>query len=256
MTSAEAQIAALWGSQTALSTAPTPFGGAPKKQRRAEPSNPKRQPKPNKSERAIPDLDDETEEEELLQDRPNKSLQKLLVQMILRHEFSLQMLEADRTFRLYFLTKDSAVLPQLHKTSLDWKEKHEQGLCDPLRTALMGVLMLELKARLEKTTEEGLSKLCRDANWLTLDNKWRHLAWNVKDQKMLPTDQEPVEHRKVMDCILQIAKEVVKPGLVHRFHSLRPLQDLAATQLVGLRLRQARVKPSKLAEAVKKASRR
>ena len=89
-----------------------------------------------------------------------------------------------------------------------------------------------------------------------------------------------------MEAVEQIIELTTQPGLVHRFHSLRPLQetyqtdavimlltlsmrpeanklhllfsklqDSAATPLIGLRRRQERVKPSQLAEAFKKASR-
>ena len=94
-------------------------------------------------------------------------------------------------------------------------------------------------------------------------------------------------HSALMEAVEQIIELTTQPGLVHRFHSLRPLketyqtdtvitlvtlsirpeanklhllfsklQDSAATQLIGLRLRQERVKPSQLAEALKKASSR
>ena len=89
-----------------------------------------------------------------------------------------------------------------------------------------------------------------------------------------------------MEAVEQIIELTTQPGLVHRFHSLRPLQetyqtdavimlltlsmrpeanklhllfsklqDSAATPLIGLRRRQERVKPSQLAEDLKKASR-
>ena len=134
----------------------------------------------------------------MIQDLPNgppKTLMKMLLQLVLRHEFSLQMLEADRSFCLYLTTKNSSLLPQLFRTSMAWKESFESGQCEaPLRTALMGTMMLELKARLQKTSEDQLKQLCQSAGWLTPDLQWKFLAWNPKDQKLLPTTRDPTPH--------------------------------------------------------------
>ncbi|CAE7293934.1 unnamed protein product [Symbiodinium sp. CCMP2592] len=169
----------------------------------------------------------------------------------------------------------------MYQTSLKSKEDYENGSCEaPLRTALMGTMAMELKARVAKTSEEHLHKLCLEAGWLTTDNKWQYLAWSPQEKKLMPTTKEPMTHTAILETMEQITELTSQPGLVHRFHSLRPLketyqtdavimllaqsirpeanklyslftriQDLAATQLIGLRLRQERVKPSHLAGA-------
>ena len=166
-------------------------------------------------------------------DRPPKSLLKMLVQLVLRHEFSIQMLEADRSFCLYLTTKDSSLLPQMYKTSLRWKENYENGTCEaPLRTALMGAMMMEFKARLAKTSEAQLKSLCQEAGWLTEDNKWKFLAWSPADKKLLPTTKEPIMHQAPMETVEQIIELTTQQGLVHRFHSLRPLRENYQTETV------------------------
>ena len=176
----------------------------------------------------------------------------------------------------------------MYKTSVKWKENCEAGTCDvPRRTALMGAMIMELQARLAKTSEENLRKLCQEAGWLSQDNAWRYLAWSPTEKNLMQTTKEPMTHTALQEAMAQILELTAIPELIHRFHSRRPLrenyqtdtvimlltlsirpeanklytlfskiQDLSATQLIGLRLRRERVKPSHLAEALKKAHKR
>ena len=142
----------------------------------------------------------------------------MLVQLVLRHEFSIQMLEADRSFCLYLTTKESTLLPQMYKTSLKWKENYEAGTCDvPLRTALMGTMIMELQARLAKTSDDHLRKLCQEAGLLSQENAWRYLAWSPTEKKLTQTTKEPMPHTALQEVMGQILELTAIPGLIHAF---------------------------------------
>ncbi|CAE7731145.1 unnamed protein product [Symbiodinium microadriaticum] len=214
MTSPTEQISALWGSTSPL-TPPRPkketttnYGRRtrPRLTRPAGvPARSQRQPK-----RELPreaEDPEESEEEELLLDTAGAG-----------HEFSIQMLEADRSFCLYLTTKESTLLPQMYKTSLKWKENYEAGTCDvPLRTALMGTMIMELQARLAKTSDDHLRKLCQEAGLLSQENAWRYLAWSPTEKKLTQTTKEPMPHTALQEVMGQILELTAIPGLIHAF---------------------------------------
>ena len=207
-----------------------------------------------------------------------------VLRMLARHEHALQMLEVDRSFVLHLSTRESSILPQLFRTSQEWKVRHEGGTCDsPLRTALMTCILLELQARLQKADTDPLLTLSQQAGWLTSEQKWKFVAWHPQDRKLMPTTRTPTPHQDILKTVQELTQEVVKPNFVHRFHSIKPLkesyqtetvimlltlstrpeaarmhslftemEDLSATQLIGTQIRRERNKPGKLAEELRK----
>ena len=97
--------------------------------------------------------------------------------MAIRHEHSLQILEAQQPLCLFLTTKDNSILPQLYQTSMEWKTRHENGQCEvSLRTARAGVMLKEMSARFKKSERDPLNKFCPDAGWFTQDKIWKCLA--------------------------------------------------------------------------------
>ena len=279
MSGAAEQIHQLWGSQSPM--APGPARKAPKREGGKGESRSMRNPRPPK--RMIPPTVEAESEEELQQEQPRGAMNTVL-RMLARHEHALQMLEVDRSFVLHLSTRESSILPQLFRTSQEWKVRHEGGTCDsPLRTALMTCILLELQARLQKADADPLLTLSQQAGWLTSEQKWKFVAWHPQDRKLMPTTRTPTPHQDILKTVQELTQEVVKPNFVRRFHSIKPLresyqtetvimlltistrpeaaklhnlftemEDLSATQLIGMQIRRERNKPGKLAEELRK----
>ena len=74
-----------------------------------------------------------------------------MAKIIARHEAALQLLEADRSWILFMEAGELGIIPQLMQTTATWKKSRTQGTCKcGLRQALMGALLMELAARLQK----------------------------------------------------------------------------------------------------------
>ena len=74
----------------------------------------------------------------------------MMAKIIARHEAALQLLEADRSWILFMEAGELGIIPQLMQTTATWKKSRTQGTCKCLRQALMGALLMELAARLQK----------------------------------------------------------------------------------------------------------
>ena len=150
---------------------------------------------------------------------PAQQLQ-MMAKIIARHEAALQLLEADRSWILFMEAGELGIIPQLMQTTATWKKSRAQGTCKcGLRQALMGALLMELAARLQKLgpAQQRLSK----AKLLSTEPlAWRYVKWNQDKQCHEPTEAAPLQHDNAIKSTQVLTEHMVRDGVIHAFHAL------------------------------------
>lgn len=98
----------------------------------------------------------------------------------------------------------------------------------PLKTILMGCLLKELLARLQKvtSTEPGRASL-QKAKWITAEGSWNYLRWSPRDRRLiLDESKEPLTHAEATR-ILSALHEQMSGTIIQHFQSTQPLWRLS-----------------------------
>ena len=102
------------------------------------------------------------------------------------------------------------------------------SVTSPLKTILMGCLLKELLARLQKvtSTEPGRASL-QKAKWITAEGSWNYLRWSPKDRRLiLDESKEPLTHAEATR-ILSALHEQMSGTIIQHFQSTQPLWRLS-----------------------------
>ncbi|CAE7718877.1 pksN [Symbiodinium sp. CCMP2592] len=216
----EQQLAAVCGLSTQLATTPTPlrlnqgqrsraFQNHPTKFRKGSGKghgkNPQVQPKRTR---------EQEEEDEFwmdidhLDEATMRSILRVLLKAVSRHEHQMAMLEADRSFVFF------------------------------LETGPHGMVGLLVQARLEKTeTDTQAWQTAETAGWITRSPlQWAYTEWNPEQKKALPSSRDNLTHEAAKKAVARLLKLTAKDGTVHRFQSLKPLKPELQAQVIVMLL--------------------
>ena len=89
------------------------------------------------------------------------------------------------------------IIPQLMQTTATWKKSRAQGTCKcGLRQALMGALLMELAARLQKLGADAPAqqRLSKAKLLSTEPLAWHYVKWNQDKQCHESTEAAPLLH--------------------------------------------------------------
>ena len=126
---------------------------------------------------------------------------RVISKLLLKHEATLSGLRQNKNFVLFFRQDERSLLPNLMQVSKEWHEKRAAGdmsLTSPLKTVLMGCLLKELLARLQRvaSTEQGRESL-RKAQWIGETGSWNYLKWSPKERRLILDEaREPMTHTR------------------------------------------------------------
>ena len=223
--------------------------------------------------------------------RPD-SLLTSLAALTLRHEAQLQMLEVDRSYVLFLNTEPLGVIPLVREANERWKHlKEANKVTASLRCTLLTSVLLELQTRVQKVEAEPVTrKKCEEGGWCSTGGeeglRWYYKRWDPVAKEAKAVDGEGLSQAELLANLSLLIQHSKQDGVLHRFHSLRPLaaestaenvtvlmtistrtageavhqalaklQDLCALSLIGARLRPERMKSSPLAEEICKMTR-
>ena len=179
---------------------------------------------------------------------------QMMAKIIARHEAALQLLEADRSWILFMEAGELGIIPQLMQTTATWKKSRTQGTCKcGLRQALMGALLMELAARLQKLeadapAQQNLSK----AKLLSTEPlAWHYVKWNQDKQCHEPTEAAPLQHDNAIKSTQVLTEHMVRDGVIHAFHALGGMAaDKDKTTMFKLTLSMEGPKKQQIREAL------
>ena len=225
-------------------------------------------------------------------DRQTTTLLKALTKMALRHEDELSRIRVDCNFMLFIdVEGEHSVLPVLQKTASNWQEAFSAGtVTTSLRIVLFVGMMQQLQARLQDLlqNQEQMDRLLA-VGWLqqgatALTPVWPFYRWDAATKSQVVSDQTPLTHDQVLQCVDALLRTACNPLVLLRFRAAKDLEEpesevvpflvsvslrgqqaqdcyTALTtlshngvlKLLGLRLRPERLRKGPMAEAVEEA---
>ena len=171
-----------------------------------------------------------------------QSLTAMMGKLILMHEDALNSLALESEFMVFLQAGTGGLVEPMVRVSEMWHAKTQNGPMaasrvterSPLRMMMAISLFTELMSRSAKVVEatpEG-AKLRQELiaqKLLTGDGqKWHHLQWAPDQEKLVPTDTEPLDVYQAHHILQEIKTQVQTPGVIIRFHALRSLQRYQA----------------------------
>ena len=184
---------------------------------------------------------------------PAQQLQ-MMAKIIARHEAALQLLEADRSWILFMEAGELGIIPQLMQTTATWKKSRTQGTCKcGLRQALMGALLMELAARLQKLGADAPAqqRLSKAKLLSTEPLAWHYVKWNQDKQCHEPTEAAPLQHDNAIKSTQVLTEHMVRDGVIHAFHALGGMAaDKDKTTMFKLTLSMEGPKKQQIREAL------
>lgn len=156
---------------------------------------------------------------------------RLVSKLLLKHEATLASLRQDKSFVLFFRQDEHSLLPNLMQVSKEWHEKRAAGdmsVTTPLKTVLMGCLLKELLARLQRVTStaEGRTSLQR-AQWINEGGSWNYLKWSPRERRLLLDEsKEPMTHTEATRTLSNLHDQM-SGTIIQHFQSTQPLWRLS-----------------------------
>ncbi|CAE6924592.1 unnamed protein product [Symbiodinium sp. CCMP2592] len=188
---------------------------------------------------------EQEEEDEFWMDVDNldeaamRSILRVLLKAVSRHEHQMAMLEADRSFVFFLETGPHGMVGLLAQASQNWHQQFELGnIKQSLRSTLWGVLLMEWQARLEKIeTDTQALQTAEAAGWISRSPlQWAYTEWHAEQQKALPSSRDNLTHDNAKKAVARLLKLTAKDGTVHRFQSLKPLKPELQSEVIVMLL--------------------
>ena len=178
--------------------------------------------------------------------RTDPSLQKLVVnlaRLAIGPEDCINVARQDSGFVLYMSTKKPGMLDMLFQISNSWKEKRTKdplSIQSPLRLILLKSIFEELEQRLSRlvTEEDGKAAMeqARKDELLSPDGKFLYKRWDPKQEALVAMDvPAPLSVMEVQNLVKELNSHL-QIGVVHRFHSTRPLSPSMTSPVVPMLL--------------------
>ena len=146
------------------------------------------------------------------------------------------------------------IIPQLMQTTATWKKSRTQGTCKcGLRQALMGALLMELAARLQKLGADAPAqqRLSKAKLLSTEPLAWHYVKWNQDKQCHEPTEAAPLQHDNAIKSTQVLTEHMVRDGVIHAFHALGGMAaDKDKTTMFKLTLSMEGPKKQQIREAL------
>ena len=136
----------------------------------------------------------------------------------------------------------------------DVEEIRAQGTCKcGLRQALMGALLMELAARLQKLGADAPAqqRLSKAKLLSTEPLAWHYVKWNQDKQCHEPTEAAPLQHDNAIKSTQVLTEHMVRDGVIHAFHALGGMAaDKDKTTMFKLTLSMEGPKKQQIREAL------
>ena len=164
-----------------------------------------------------------------------EELTTLLAKMVLRQEDNTNVLRAETSMVLHMQPTEPGVLKLLFQASQEWRQQSQAQQPTAvgklsLRVVLAQIWVRELRQRLQ---DEDYLKKARQDGWLMSDN-WVYQRWNATEKKLEVAPQPGIPHQDLLSLMTQLCSDLATPGVVHRFHSTRPMGANQQSTLVFL----------------------
>eukprot|EP00435_Cladocopium_sp_Y103_P011856 s493_g3.t1 len=184
--------------------------------------------------------------------------------------------------------REESVLQNLVQTTVSWKQMAEKGQAtQSLRSALWATVIQSLLQRAQllasAQSDDPMVRQAQKVGVLLEDKAWTFQEWNAHKQQMVQTKDPPKKMEAMMKCLEALADSSKDGQLVTSFHTLKPLpsdqmpsqhaevqvypwrltlnprdddvwrlmmqlQGSSVWSLIGLRYKQANLKPSSLTQ--------
>ena len=161
---------------------------------------------------------------------------KLMAQLLLAHERSLQLLAKQDSYVLFISNSAQGALPLLDTLSTDWKQKQaaNQGK-QTLRTCLLQGLIKELAQRVTKLSQskagDQLWDMAVQRGTLRADGSWPYQKWQPEEQKLVAAARPPLSMTRLLKALQYLEELLEESHHVIRFHNLRPQTDMTPWHL-------------------------
>ena len=173
-----------------------------------------------------------------------------MARMMLQHEDVLNSLLLEMELMIFMQSGEGSVLQALTMISEGWHKQlpaqnatsaHGAKDRSPLRVVMAQCFFTELAARSSKVqaSRQEADKLRKELihqRLLTEDGQaWMQLEWSSERERLEPTSAPVLPLAKAHEAIMAIQTLVQIPGLLLRFHALRPLHKIQAKERMALR---------------------
>ena len=164
-----------------------------------------------------------------------ESLTTLLAKMVLRQEDNTNVLRAESAMVLHMQPTTPGLLHLLMQASQEWKKQTQAPQPTvvgktSLRVVLAQLWARELRLRLQ---DEDHLKHARQEGWLASDH-WVYQRWNAAEKKLEVAPQQGITHQDMITMLSSLSSDLGMQGVVHRFHSTRPMGANQQSTLVFL----------------------
>ena len=151
-------------------------------------------------------------------------------------------LRQDTGMILHMSTGPDGLVQPLLAISEKWKEQRLQqptSISCPLRLILFRAMLEELTSRLNKLATlpptHDMWQQARKSGLVNQDQAFLYRQWNQEKQELVPLETKPLTLSDVQFRVKTILSLLI-PGVVHRFHALRPLSAKMQSQTVAFML--------------------
>jgi len=174
---------------------------------------------------AVPDMHCEMEE-----------LVAMLTKLVLRQEDSISVLRQNSAFILWLQTPKHpcSVVKQLVAAAGQWKREADKATAVgrvPLRCVLLQGLVAILMDRIAVPEQQAAAQ---KAGWFT-GQAWVFQEWSPEEQKLRVCENKtPIPHAEMMTKLASLQKSLAEDRIIHRFKSLRPLQEQMQGETVAM----------------------
>ena len=161
------------------------------------------------------------------------SMLRLMAQLILSHERSIQLQLRQDCFVLFAQDRPEGIIPHLKVLAQSWKEKapsHVDDLKWPnLRTHLMAGVVAELHCRVQQLAAskkgEQLWDLAVEKGTLLPDGSWGYQKWCPESKQLKRAARAPLSMQQMLRNLQSLEELLQSNSHVQKFHSLRTDQS-------------------------------
>lgn len=206
---------------------------------------------------------------------------RLMGQLLIRHEDSLNSVSMQDSFVLFFQQGNSGVLPLLLRTAKQWHDLPADQAMIPLRSYLIQAVINELTNRFQKLklqlSDDSTKQAAIKSLTILEDSSFPHLIWHHQHKRLVISQTAPISWSSMETHLGILQQAFLEPTNCVRFFAmasqqsrsevvpwklqismrndslsslLRQLTGSALWHLIGARLKQHGLQRSKLAQDI------
>ncbi|CAE7793397.1 unnamed protein product [Symbiodinium sp. CCMP2592] len=166
-------------------------------------------------------------------DHSTVALMRAMTKMAIRHEDELSRLRADCNFMMFVdVDGEHTVLPTLKQSAATWQEQFTNGqVTTSLRVVMFVGMMQQLRAKLsDLLQDQEMMQRLMTVGWLqqgatALTPVWPYYKWDAAAQAQVVSEQQPLPHERVLQCVDVLIQTACNPQVLLRFRAAKEMED-------------------------------